>query len=60
MSLVTEELLASLIGAVLVVRSGDYNSLILKAIFELVEHGVPLTSATAHVYNIIGLIRAIV
>ncbi len=59
MSAVTEEVLASLLGSLIVEHPRDGESLVLKALAELVEHGMPPNEASRHVEEILSYLEAI-
>ena len=56
-SAASEEILASLLGALLCTVEGDGDALIAKAILELLEHGEPLTwrPVSCENYGIFGV-----
>ena len=59
MSAVTEEVLASLVGALIVHDAADGEKLILKALGDLVERGMGLAEASRHVERVLSYLEAI-
>ena len=59
MSETTEEVLASLLGSLIVSDSRDREMLELKAVFELVERGINLSEASRRVEVNLDLLRRI-
>ena len=59
MSDVTEEVLASLIGALIVPGSGDSETLVFKALGELVEHGMEPAEASRRVDENLRFLEAV-
>ncbi len=59
MSAVIEEVLASLIGSLIVDDPGDGEVLILKALFSLVEGGMPTEEASGRVQEILDYLEAV-
>jgi hypothetical protein len=59
MSEVTEEVLASLIGAVIIDDPADSENLILKAIFALAERGMAAAEASRQVEDILRYLEAV-
>lgn len=59
MSDVTEEVLASLIGALIVQDSRDGETLVFKALGELVEHGMALAEASRRVEENLRLLETV-
>jgi len=56
---VTEEVLASLIGSVLIDRESDRQSLVLKGLADAVERGLPLAEASELVVELRKLVKEI-
>ncbi|MCI0743091.1 MAG: hypothetical protein L0Y72_29020 [Gemmataceae bacterium] len=59
MSAVTEEVLASLVGALIAERPCDGQDLVQKALAELVERGMQLNEASRRVENVLNHLEAI-
>ncbi|MCI0377049.1 MAG: hypothetical protein L0215_05560 [Gemmataceae bacterium] len=59
MSTVTEEVLASLVGSLIAENPRDGQILILKALSELVESGMPLGEASQRVEDVLTYLEAV-
>jgi hypothetical protein len=59
MSHVTEEVLASLIGSIILKDPADSDYLVLKALFLLVEHGMHTDEASERVRDLLKYLEAI-
>jgi hypothetical protein len=56
---VTEEIIASLVGSVLIDRESDRRALVLKALADAVDCGLPLADATELVVELRKLVKEI-
>jgi hypothetical protein len=59
MSAATEEVLASLVGALIAERPRDAEVLVLKALAELVGRGMPFDEATRRVEDVLSHLEAV-
>jgi hypothetical protein len=59
MSSVTEEVLASLVGSVIVGDTADADNLVLKALFLLSERGMPTDEASRRVQNVLTYLEGV-
>jgi len=59
MSGVTEEVLASLVGALIVPSPSDAQMLVLKALGDLVTRGMSLAEASRHVEHVMKYLEAV-
>lgn len=57
MSLLTEEVLASLVGALIAQQPRDGQMLVLKALSELIDHGMQPTEASRRVESVLGFLE---
>ncbi len=59
MSVASEEILASLLGAIISVRQEDRDALLAKAIMELLDHGETLEVATRRLQELWNLMEVL-
>jgi hypothetical protein len=59
MSDLTEEVLASLVGSLIVKRPADREDLVSKAMVELSDRGMPLVDAVRRVKGLLALLEGI-